>query len=517
MTFDMFESAALNTSAFDLSEKMAALRSGFESRIEPKNGSYISVSETADDNIARWIGCDVIGPDAVDLSTVRLTALDVVKQMCDGVVLEDGGNSLCLKDIHNWKVNPEFVEQNIKQHAGFAAEVISTAKENLRAELDKTGITTWRADDRPDLFQKNDQYVDKIRVNESGDILERIQTKFVGDNPKECFEKLTSKKYDKYFDDGMIDKIEIPKDYYEGVKRLIPEKLEELEEQLARVNEDGNTKTAEHIEARIQRLQKMDQMLEKSMVTRSEALYATNHPVRYAVKLFAEDTFLKGNEAGLESAAIAASITAAVSTVDNVVKVMNGELTPKEAFVDVAKDTGISGGLAYGTAFVSTAVTQAMSASSHQLLNSLGSAGVPAAVVSFGVQSYDSIMDFADGTIDGQQLAYDLGENTARIGGSIAGSALAGAALGSVVPGAGTAVGFGVGLVGGMVGCAVASGAYTSAVKIGAENAGVLADKAQELADRTVEAAKEVVPDKVGNIISSINDFASANSIPINV
>ena len=39
---------------------------------------------------------------------------------------------------------------------------------------------TYRADDRPDLFHKNDQFVDKIRVDADGNVLERIQTKFVG-------------------------------------------------------------------------------------------------------------------------------------------------------------------------------------------------------------------------------------------------------------------------------------------------------------------------------------------------
>ena len=171
-------------------------------------------------------------------------------------------------------------------------------------------------------------------------------------------------------------------------------------------------------------------------------------------------------------------------------------------------DTGAAGGIAYGTAFVSTAISQSMSSSSQQLIKSLGKSGVPAAVISFGVQSYDSVIDYAEGVIDGKQLAYDLGENAAQVGGSIAGAALAGAAVGSVVPGAGTAVGFGVGMVGGMIGCAVASEAYASAVEFGSEHAGVLADKAQEMANHTVDLAKDIVPDKVGNIVASLNNYA---------
>ena len=162
-----------------------------------------------------------------------------------------------------------------------------------------------------------------------------------------------------------------------------------------------------------------------------------------------------------------------------------------------------------------------MSASSQQLIQSLGKSGVPAAVISFGVQSYDSVIDYAEGVIDGKQLAYDLGESAAQVGGSMAGAAVAGATIGSIVPGPGTAIGavagFGVGMVGGMVGCAIASEAYASAVEFGGEHAEVLAEKAQKMANRTVDIAREVVPDKVENVVASLNEYATANNLPFRV
>ena len=515
MAFDMFESASLGTEKFDINEKMASLRSGLESSLKPKDGVIANGPKAIEGNVARWIGVE---PALVaDLPGIQMTASDIVKQMYTGETPSGEMLSHSLKEIHNWNRHPDYYSQNLNQQAGFSAEVISTAKENLRARLDGTGVTTYRADDRPDLFPKNDQYVDKIRVNSSGEIIERIQTKFVGNDAESCLKKLASKDYDKYFESGKVDKVEIPKDYYDGVKKLIQGKIEGFEDQLKHVKENGNTKTIEKLEAKIDRYKKMDQMVEPSTATKQEAISATKHPLRYSAKLFAEDTFAKGNEAGIESAAVAASITLAVSTVDNAVKVIDGEISAQEAFVDVAMDTGAAGGIAYGTAFVSTAISQTMSASSHQLISSLGSAHVPAMLISFGVQSYDSISDYATGAIDAQQLAYDLGENAAQIGGSIAGSALTGAAIGSIAPGAGTAVGFGVGLVGGMVGCAVASEAYKSVIEVGAEGAEVLADKAQEMAGRTMEIATEFVPEKAGEIAASINDFTSANNLPFRV
>ena len=515
MSFEKIEFSGLDGEAFDLNVKKEFLGSELKSRYTQDYAVFQKMPEGVDGNISRWLDIREVAEESRNLYAIRpFSVMETAKQMYNGVDVGDGTMTLGLKEIHNWKINPDYYSQNIKQHAGYTAEVIGTAKENILADYKETGMKTFRADDRPDLFQRNDQYVDKIRLNSAGEIVDRIQVKFVGKDPADCLSKLTSKKYDKYFNDGRINKMEVPKDYYREIKELIPGKVSELEEQLQHVKESGKTDAANRIEARIERYQKIDQMLEQSTVTSDEAIYATQHPKRYVSKLFMENTFAESHKAGIENAAFAATITAATSTVDNVLKVMEGDITAQEAFVDTVKDTGAAGGLAYGTAFVSTAVSQAMSGSCHKLISSLGKAGIPAAVISFGVQSFDSVNDYANGIIDEKELAYDLGENAAQIGGSIAGAALAGAAVGSIVPGAGTAVGFATGLVGGMVGCAVASEAYVSAVEFGAEHAQIIADKAQEMAAHTIEIATEVIPDQVGNIVSSVNDFVSEFKLP---
>ncbi len=514
MAFDMFETASLDRAAFDLHGKMAGLRSGFESSLTSKYDSYMNMPKNVDGNIAHWLGTETASGG--EFTALRAQTVSTAQQMYNGITYSDGFKTLGLKEISEWKVNKDYKYQNLKQHSGYAAEVIGTAKENLLAEKNGTGVKTFRADDRPDLFQKNDQYVDKIRVDSTGKI-ERIQVKFVGKDAGECLSKLASKKYDKYFYDGKVDKMEVPKDYYGKMKELIPDKIGKLEEQLKHVKDNGNTEAAQNIEKQIERYKKIDEMIEQSTVTSDEATDAVKHPRRYVQKLFIKDTFVESHKAGMDSAAVAVTITAAVSTVDNVSKVIDGEITPQEAFVDVAKDTGVAGGVAYGTAFISTAVSQTMSTSSHQLIQSLGNSGVPAAVISFGVQSYDCVVDYATGEITGSELAYDLGENAVSVGGSMLGAAVAGAAVGSVVPGAGTMVGFAAGMVGGMVGCAVASGAYASAVEFGAENVDALADKAEEMANKTVDIAKEVMPDQVGNITASINNFASENNLPFKI
>ncbi|MCL2299869.1 MAG: DNA/RNA non-specific endonuclease, partial [Firmicutes bacterium] len=167
------------------------------------------------------------------------------------------------------------------------------------------------------------------------------------------------------------------------------------------------------------------------------------------------ERFGLSHEAGIKSGLTAAALTAAVSTVDNIRQVMNGEITAQEAFVDVAKDTGIAGAVGYGTTFVSHAVTTAMEVSTHKLISSMGKLGVPAAVISFGVASFDSVVDFAQGEIDGKQLALELGENAVSVAAGMAGmvavaplaasaagvGGVIGGAIGSVIPIVGTAAG----------------------------------------------------------------------------
>lgn len=154
-----------------------------------------------------------------------------------------------------------------------------------------------------------------------------------------------------------------------------------------------------------------------------------------------------------------------------------------------------------------------MSQSSSALIQSVGGSCLPAAAVSFAVESYDSISEFAQGKIDGAELAFDLGDNAASIAGGIAGAKV-GAAVGSFAGPAGTVAGT---LVGGMVGCVVASEAYATAVEAGVEGAEVLADKAEALAQNTIDNVKEVMPEKVGEVADAFNNFIDSSKLPIKI
>ena len=219
------------------------------------------------------------------------------------------------------------------------------------------------------------------------------------------------------------------------------------------------------------------------------------------------------HKAGLDEGMEAATITFAVSTIENVEQFMFGDISAEEMVINITKDTGIAGVAGYAEGFVTEAVVTTMRGSASDMIRSLGNSGVPAMVISFGIESYDSVMAFAQGEIDGAELAYDLGGNASAVAGAAAGAEI-GATVGSVVPVVGTTIG---GVVGGMVGAAVATGAYETAVEAGMEGAEVLADKAKELATQTVELAREVIPDSAEDVKGAINTFLSENNMPFSI
>lgn len=486
------------------------LLKGLESNLKPVEGVYQNLHSDMDKNIARWLEMN----DVNQVGVWKNNVFDTVKQMLNGREI-DGKQTLGLKKISKFSKNPNYYMQNLKQQAGFSAEVISTAKENLLAQKNATGIRTYRADDRLDLFKKNDQYVDKIRVNAKGEVIERIQTKFVGEDGKSCLSKLASKDYDKYFNEGKVDKIEIPKEFYDEIKNknLIGKERNSLERQLARVKAEGKTDVVQKIQNKLERLDKIDQMMERSTVSKSEAIYATKHPKRYAAKLFAKDIASAGNEVGIKSGLAAAGLTFTVSAVENVSAFIEGKITAKEMTTEIVKDTGAAGALGYGTAFISTSVAQTFSHSSNALIQRIGGSCLPAAIASFAVDSYDSISDFAQGQIDGTELAYDLGESAANVAGSIKGASI-GATIGSAAGPVGTVVG---GIAGGVVGCVVASEVYATAIEIGAEGAEIVAEQAEKFAKGTVELVKETIPDKVGEVAEAFNDFVKEVRLPFSL
>jgi hypothetical protein len=225
------------------------------------------------------------------------------------------------------------------------------------------------------------------------------------------------------------------------------------------------------------------------------------------------------HDAGKREGLHSAMIMGAISTVNNVRDVYNGEITAQEAAINISVDAGTAAALGYGIGFVSSAVATASSASAHVAIRTLGSAGVTAAAISFGIVSYDSVISFAQGEIGGTELANNLGENATGVAGAVAGAKV-GAVVGSVAGPVGTVAG---GLVGGMVGYVVAVEAYATVIDIAtngvsaltdravvaAETAGELREKAVEMGQGVLDFVANNAPEALDTVRTAMNDLAS--------
>ncbi len=147
-----------------------------------------------------------------------------------------------LKSISQSKVNYSFREQNIKQQSGFSAEVKSVARKNADNIINGKTERAIRADDMGNV---NDQIFDINILDAKGKEIPHLgtQMKFVGNNPDELLSKLKSNKYRKYLDADA--KLSIPDDYYDVLmsENGIDKKIKHLQEQLERVEKDGNAKS----------------------------------------------------------------------------------------------------------------------------------------------------------------------------------------------------------------------------------------------------------------------------------
>ena len=395
-------------------------------------------------------------------------AVNTVKNMYSGIDI-DGKKSLGLRDISKMKINKDYYYSNLCQHAGFAAEVISTEKENFYAKLHNTGDVTYRADDLPshlreqlsskgiEIAAKNDQYVDKVRFKSDGTI-EKVQTKFVGKDARSCLNKLMSEDYEKYLEDGKVDKIEIPKEFNKELQSQIKTDKKALCKQYAKIKDvSEKAADAEKIKKNIDKLDKLKYKVEASNVTKADAKLATEHPKLYAAKQI--------NSHSLRQVAKTAAFTAAVSGVSNYEKYKSGEITGTEAVKNVVKDSAIAGGIQYGTEVV-TQLT--------------GGSSVPKQLVTMVVESHDDIYDYSEGQIDEGELAYNLGEHAATaIGGNVGGK------VGSIA-------GEGGKQIGEFVGSQAAREGYKATVDFVAENADDIKNTAAELGENILDTANDV-------------------------
>lgn len=367
-----------------------------------------------------------------------------------------------LKQVAESKVNPDSAAMNIKQQAGFAAEIKTQARETAEKiisgdkdrRVTRTDDMVKQSDGRGHTIGgKNEQLYDIAEVDRNGIYVEGTgrQLKFVGGNAKECCQKLLDKKFDKYREAGVP--IEIPSDFYDDVSSDLSKRIEELNKQIQKAEEKGNLALAEKHRNRLQVLEDTKKNLRRGSLTNSEALEARLHPQLSVAK----DIARTSHRAGIEAAKSGAAIGGGISLIQNSVAVIKGDKNADEAVGEVIADTAKATGISYATAYTGALVKGAMQNAPSTYLQTLSKTNLPSTIVVSSLEIGKTLSKYARGDIDGAECLTELGEKGTGMLAASVGAAVGQALIPIPVVG---------GLIGSMAGYAMSSAYYNSLVSV---------------------------------------------------
>lgn len=351
-----------------------------------------------------------------------------------------------LKGISEYKVNPEYSDQNLKQQAGFAAETKEAARQRAEQAINGKKPTVTRTDDIPGHV--NDELFDiTTEVDSSGNPVpgSSAQMKFVGASPKAALDKMMTSKYQKYFDNDC--KMMVPSDYFDEMKQELAKKIQSLEEQVKKLKELGKDEAAAKVQQQLDKCKQLDKNLVKSSVSNDEAMEARTNPALSTAK----DIVRVAHRAGVEQAKMGAAIGGGISIVRNAVALFQGKKDAKDAALDVAKDTAGVAALSYATGFTGSAIKGVAQNSASSYVRTLSKTNLPAYIVTTTIEARKTLTKYFKGEIDGAECLEELGEK----GYGMVNSAMYAAVGQTLIPipvvGA---------LAGGMIGYALSSASY---------------------------------------------------------
>lgn len=392
-----------------------------------------------------------------------------------------------LAGIAKHKVNPDpkYAQQNIKQQAGYSAEVAATSRDNAQSIIDGSKVRVSRSDDLPE-YGKNHNVVDRVQLVD-GEIIQGTQTqmKFVGDR-NQLFAKIA--KEDGEFARYRDVTLELPSEQFVGAQTYCRDKAQQLREQADTVEGLGKADIAKKLRLEAERYEQLAENLGDSGLTTEEAIFYRKHPKMAT----AMDIARTSHRAGLQGARYGAVIGGSISLLQNLLAIAQGQKDVCEAAQDLAVDTLKAGALGYGTAFVGAAIKGSLQQSGNQTLRALAGTSAPALAVNICLSLASSITRYVTGEISEAQLLSEVGEKGA---GMLSSSMMA--ALGQLaipVPFVGAAIGA-------MIGYTLSSLFYQSALDAAR---GAELSREQLARTRVIEAAAR---DRIAHEQAQLDDF----------
>ncbi|GAA8504854.1 hypothetical protein HpNP99_10560 [Helicobacter pylori] len=307
-------------------------------------------------------------------------------------------------------------------------------------------------------------------VDEKGNVIPRTatQSKFVGRNGAECFEKFLSKGYEKYLKNGM--KMEIPKDFLGDFQKKASIEIKSLKSQIAKQESFGNFQKAAKLKEKLQKCKTIKANTRPASITKAEAIDAKLNPKLSTAK----DVANLSHQAGMNAMQTGALVGCSVSLVTNVCECVTKGKDPKEAIKHTALATLKGGAISYLNTFSSSSLGGLMQSSANKIIKSLGKGSAPTMIVGVGVGSCRILIKYFRGKIDRVECLEQLGEENTTF--------LSGIAMGSIgqlaipIPVVGA-------LIGGFVGTVMSETFYDASLKTLKE--------AKEVHQKRIEIEKE--------------------------
>ena len=361
-----------------------------------------------------------------------------------------------LKSISESKINPDFADSNIKQQAGFSAEVKSTARGNAE-NIIRGRSTRFRRTD--DLGMVNDPLRDVVEVDASGRVIpgSGSQMKFVGGDPEALLDKLTSPKYQKYADNNVPFMV-ADDDYAalmgtNGNDGIIDRRIAELERQAKRTQESGNSSVAAQKRQEIAKLKQIKKDLKKAGLDRDEAIEARRNPELSTAK----DIAGLAHRAGMEQAKYGGAIAGSIAMVTNLVAFLKGDKTFGDAVASTAAAAGTGAAIGDGTGFAGATVKGLLQNSSSAFWRGVSKTSLPAQMVSSAMSVGKSLHRYFTHQISGAECMSEMAQDGVGTIGSVMCSTIGIAAIPAAAP---AVVGVMVGVGAAMIGYTLATAAY---------------------------------------------------------
>lgn len=454
-------------------------------------------------NILNTIG---VSMSLQELNQIRGEAASQMIQAQKGIRVDTFGNHRAykgrsFKDISKYKLNKDYKNQNIKQQAGFSAELIKEARDNKEAILNGNKTRTRTTDD---VGATNDTKHDHVRVDEYGKIIENSgsQLKVYGYKTNsngtiksfDVLDKIVKKdsSWDRY------EKIEIPSDQYEGVLKQASEKSKSLKEQGKKLLDNGDTKKAQERFDKAERYESAKKKVKKSNFTYDEAIQNRMDHLKFTAKEVAKDS----HDAGVKALKASFIMTSSISFGQNIFQVLYNDKDIEDATKDVGRDIVKTSAVAYTTGVSGTAIKAMMHGTKYKIVSRLGTTNAPTMLATSITQATGSLTRYGKGEIDEYQLMEELGEKgTGMIAASYGAAAggVIGATIGTaLLPGVGTAVlGTAGSFIGGTLGSTMSSVLYKATM--------------EALEDEKLSLERRKVIEKISEqSIQAMNDYREA-------